>query len=55
LASTRRITFEGRVLGILSRAIYPAWEFVFAIPTVADGKVFVGTRGRVDMYGLLKR
>jgi len=27
----------------------------FAIPTVMDGKVFVGTRGRVDVYGLLRK
>lgn len=27
----------------------------FAIPTVADGHVFVGTRGRLDMYGLLRK
>ena len=26
----------------------------FAIPTVADGRVFVGARGRVDVYGLLR-
>ena len=25
----------------------------FAIPTVADGRVFVGTKGEVDVYGLL--
>jgi hypothetical protein len=27
----------------------------FAIPTVVGGKVFVGTRGRVDVYGLLMK
>ncbi len=26
----------------------------FAIPTIADGRVFIGTRGRLDVYGLLK-
>lgn len=26
----------------------------FAVPTVADGHVFVGTQGQVDMYGLLQ-
>ena len=26
----------------------------FAIPTVADGHIFVGARGRLDFYGLLK-
>lgn len=25
----------------------------FAVPTIADGHVFVGTRGRLDVYGLL--
>jgi hypothetical protein len=25
----------------------------FAIPTVADGHIFVGARGRLDVYGLL--
>ena len=25
----------------------------FAIPTIADGHVFVGARGRLDVYGLL--
>ena len=27
----------------------------FAIPTIADGHVFLGTRGRLDVYGLLKQ
>lgn len=26
----------------------------FAIPTIADGHIFVGTRGRLDVYGLIK-
>ena len=25
----------------------------FAIPTIADGRIFVGARGRLDVYGLL--
>ena len=25
----------------------------FAIPTIADGHIFVGARGRLDVYGLL--
>lgn len=27
----------------------------FAIPTIADGHVFIGTRGRLDVYGLLNQ
>ena len=27
----------------------------FAIPTIADGHIFVGARGRLDVYGLLNR
>jgi hypothetical protein len=26
----------------------------FSVPTVADGHVFVGAQGQVDMYGLLQ-
>ncbi len=27
----------------------------FCIPTIADGRVFIGARGRLDVYGLLNR
>jgi hypothetical protein len=26
----------------------------FAVPTVAGGRVFVGTKGQIDVYGLLR-
>jgi hypothetical protein len=33
----------------------PGPSVVFGVPTVADGLVFVGARGELDIYGLLSR
>lgn len=33
----------------------PGTSLTFAVPTVADGRVFVGARGQLDIYGLLSQ